>query len=127
VADAIGEKNVAIRLSPFGIYNDMNDDSRWETWSYLCEKIRLNFPKISYVHFVEAKNEELVANEVSQKGWGDTTKVDISGFMEILGDIPVISAGLWNAESVWGVVENGRADGCVLARYFVSNPDLVER
>jgi 2,4-dienoyl-CoA reductase-like NADH-dependent reductase (Old Yellow Enzyme family) len=127
VADEIGEQNVAIRLSPFGIYNDMNDDSRWETWSHLCQKIRSDFPKISYVHFVEAKNDELIGNEVFQKGWGDVRKVDISGFKEILGDIPVISAGLWNAESVWGAVESGRVDGCVFARWFVSNPDLVER
>jgi hypothetical protein len=28
---------------------------------------------------------------------------------------------------VWGAVESGRVDGCVFARWFVSNPDLVER
>jgi 2,4-dienoyl-CoA reductase-like NADH-dependent reductase (Old Yellow Enzyme family) len=127
VAKEIGENNVALRLSPFGIYNDMNDDSRWETWGHLCKEIRSNFPKISYVHFVEARNDELVGHEVFEKGWGVGRKVNISGFKEILGNIPVISAGLWNAESVWGAVESGRVDGCVFARWFVSNPDLVER
>jgi 2,4-dienoyl-CoA reductase-like NADH-dependent reductase (Old Yellow Enzyme family) len=46
---------------------------------------------------------------------------------EVLKDVPVISAGVWDKDTVWGVVESGRVDGCVFARWFVSNPDLVER
>ncbi|EHK96632.1 putative 12-oxophytodienoate reductase 1 [Glarea lozoyensis 74030] len=100
--------------------------NRWVTWSHLCREIRSDFSKISYVHFVEARNDELVGHEVFEKGWGGR-KVDISGFKDILGDIPVISAGLWNAESVWGAVESGRVDGCVFARWFIKKWLAIER
>jgi 2,4-dienoyl-CoA reductase-like NADH-dependent reductase (Old Yellow Enzyme family) len=44
-----------------------------------------------------------------------------------LGSIPVLSAGVWDGESVWGAVETGKVDAYVFARWFVSNPDLVEK
>jgi 2,4-dienoyl-CoA reductase-like NADH-dependent reductase (Old Yellow Enzyme family) len=51
----------------------------------------------------------------------------LKGFKEILEGIPVLSAGGWDAETCWGAVGDGKVDACVFARWFVSNPDLVER
>jgi 2,4-dienoyl-CoA reductase-like NADH-dependent reductase (Old Yellow Enzyme family) len=125
IGGAIGEEKVAVRLTPWGVYNDMFDENRWETWSFLCLELGKRFPRLSYVHFVEVRQEELPLFEQS---WGIDRPTDLKWAKEALGSlIPVISAGIWDEESIWGAVETGRVDGCVFARWFVSNPDLVER
>ncbi|KAH8645914.1 hypothetical protein BGZ60DRAFT_554969 [Tricladium varicosporioides] len=129
VADVVGEGNVSLRLSPFGIYNDIFDEDRWETWGGLCQEVSEIFgSKMSYVSFVEARKDE----KNGEKGWGIGWKGeadDIQGFRDILrvGGIPVISAGVWDEETAFGAIEGNKSDGVVFARWFVSNPDLVER
>lgn len=55
VGKAVGLENVSLRLSPWGVYNDMSDEARWETWSFLCKEIKSRFWGISYVSFVEPR------------------------------------------------------------------------
>ena len=52
---------------------------------------------------------------------------DLSSFRAIFGDTPFFSAGGWDAQNSWGVLESGRYDALIYGRYFISNPDLVER
>ena len=44
-----------------------------------------------------------------------------------MGSTPLISAGGWDDTNVWGVLESGKYDAFAIGRYFISNPDLVER
>ena len=44
-----------------------------------------------------------------------------------MGNTPFFSAGGWNDTNCWGVLETGECDALVMGRYFLSNPDLVER
>ena len=53
VAAAIGEQNLAIRLSPFGLFNQARGEQRLETWTYLCEGLKKSLPALSYVSFIE--------------------------------------------------------------------------
>lgn len=53
VAKAIGEENLSIRLSPFGLFNQARGEQRLETWSYLCEGLKKAHPALSYVSFIE--------------------------------------------------------------------------
>lgn len=53
LSKAIGEENVAIRLTPFGLFNQMRSEQRLETWQTLCKKLKESHPKLSYVSFVE--------------------------------------------------------------------------
>ena len=53
VASAIGEENLAIRLSPFGLYNQARGEQRLETWGHLCRELKKNHPTLSYVSFIE--------------------------------------------------------------------------
>lgn len=128
VGDRIGTKNVAIRLSPFGFYNDMRDDSRYETWSHLLQQIKVRCPDISYVHFVEPRHDEVNENQDFASSWDQGRPVDLVFAHKTLHPIPIISRGGWNAESCWSVVESERTvDACAFARWFISNPDLMER
>lgn len=129
LANAIGQENLAIRLTPFGLFNQARGEKRVETWSHLCRELKSRLPKLSYVSFVEPRYEQIFSEEEKQKflgSWGLPT-VDLSLFRSIFGHTPFFSAGGFNDVNSWGVVESGKYDGLLYGRYFISNPDLVER
>lgn len=54
-------------------------------------------------------------------------EVDLKPFRQIFGDTPMVSAGGWNDNNVWGILEDGTYDALAIGRLFLSTPDLVER
>ncbi|KAF2495866.1 oxidoreductase [Lophium mytilinum] len=129
LAETVGEENVAIRLSPFGLFNQARGTERVETWGHLCRELKRCVPGMSYVSFIEPRYEQIFS--VSEKdsflsSWG-LEKTDLSYFREIMGSTPFFSAGGWNDKNSWGVLESGACDALLYGRYFLSNPDLVER
>ncbi|KAF5599693.1 OYE2-NADPH dehydrogenase (old yellow enzyme) isoform 1 [Fusarium pseudoanthophilum] len=129
LAKAIGQENLAIRLTPFGLFNQARSEKRVETWSHLCRELKSRLPKLSYVSFVEPRYEQIFSEAEKQKflgSWG-LPAVDLSLFRSIFGDTPFFSAGGFNDVNSWGIVESGKYDGLLYGRYFISNPDLVER
>lgn len=123
VGKAIGIENLALRMTPWGVYNDIADEDRFETWGTLCRSLG-KLDGLSYVHFVEAREDERPQWEQS---WGVGRELGFAWAREALGNIPMLSAGVWDADTPWGAVERGHVDACVFARWFVSNPDLMER
>lgn len=53
IAQSIGEHNLSIRLSPFGLFNQGRGEQRLETWSHLCRSLKQSHPGLSYVSFIE--------------------------------------------------------------------------
>lgn len=53
--------------------------------------------------------------------------ITLDPFREIMGTTPFITAGGFNDTNIWGVIDSGKYDAVAIGRYFVSNPDLVER
>lgn len=53
LAETIGQQNLSIRLSPFGLFNQARGEQRLETWTYLCEELKRAHPALSYVSFIE--------------------------------------------------------------------------
>ena len=51
--DAVGGERLAMRLTPFGLFNQMKGENRVEIWSHLCRKMKDLIPDLSYVHFIE--------------------------------------------------------------------------
>jgi 2,4-dienoyl-CoA reductase-like NADH-dependent reductase (Old Yellow Enzyme family) len=66
LAEAIGENKLAIRLSPFGMYNQARGTQRLETWGYLCKELKKRH-KLSYVHFIEPRYEQVHSLEEKNK------------------------------------------------------------
>lgn len=60
------------------------------------------------------------------KSWG-LASVDLSPFREIFGSTPFFSAGGFNDTNSWGQIESGKYDALIYGRYFISNPDFVDR
>ncbi|PTB44940.1 uncharacterized protein TrAFT101_000415 [Trichoderma asperellum] len=129
LAKTVGEDNLAIRLSPFGLFNQTRGEQRVETWGHLCRELKNRHPRLSYVSFIEPRYEQIFSEAEKVKflkSWG-LPHVDLSLFRKIWGDTPFFSAGGFDDTNSWGVVESGKYDALVYGRYFTSNPDLVER
>ncbi|PGH03209.1 hypothetical protein GX51_04244 [Blastomyces parvus] len=129
IAHTIGEENLSIRLTPFGLYNQARGEQRVETWTHLCKSLKKAHPSLSYVSFIEPRYEQIFSHEEKNeflKSWG-LAGVDLTMFREIFGSTPFFSAGGWNDTNCDGVIESGKYDALVFGRFFVSNPDLVER
>ncbi|KAL2672796.1 hypothetical protein Neosp_013512 [[Neocosmospora] mangrovei] len=129
LAKTVGQENLAIRLTPFGLFNQARSEQRVETWGHLCRELKARLPNLSYVSFVEPRYEQIFSEAEKQEflnSWGLPT-VDLSLFRSIFGDTPFFSAGGFDDGNSWGVLENGKYDGLLYGRYFISNPDLVER
>ena len=57
LAKVVGEENLSIRLSPFGLFNQNRSQQRIETWYFLCQRLKEAHPKLSYVSFIEPVSE----------------------------------------------------------------------
>ncbi|ODM14598.1 hypothetical protein SI65_09943 [Aspergillus cristatus] len=129
LAQSIGEENLSIRLSPFGLFNQTRGEQRLETWSHLCRVLKQTLPDLSYVSFIEPRYEQIFSTEEKDTflaSWG-LTDVNLDGFRQIFGSTPFFTAGGYNDQNAWGVLESGRYDAILFGRPFTSNPDLVNR
>lgn len=129
LAAKVGQDRLAIRLSPFGLFNQSRGEQRVETWGHLSRELKARLPNLAYVSFVEPRYEQIFSQEEKQRfldSWnlGD---VDLSFFRDIFAGTPFFSAGGFNDTNYQGVLESGRYDALLFGRYFISNPDLVRR
>lgn len=130
LANTVGEENLSIRLTPFGLFNQTRSSQRVETWTHLCQELKRLHPRLSYVSFIEPRYEQIFSPEEKQSvldSW-NMAEANLSSFRDIFGsDIPFLSAGGFDDKNSWGLVESGKYDALVFGRWFISNPDLVER
>lgn len=59
LAGAVGAENLAIRLTPFGLFNQARGEQRVETWSYVCRRLKETHARLSYVSFIEPVSPSL--------------------------------------------------------------------
>lgn len=105
MADTIGAGRVGFRISPGNPYNGMIDDDPLATFIPLLDAAdRLG---LAYVHLVD------VADSL---GW---VREHWSGNL-------IANNGL-KPETAAALLDGGRAQAVSFGRYFISNPDLVER
>ncbi|KAG2199267.1 hypothetical protein INT46_008809 [Mucor plumbeus] len=120
VVKAVGAERTAIRFSPGGAFQDMQDDTVEETWSYLTSELQKKHSDLAYLHFIE-----------SRANFFDTAQVNTVDTLEPYRKIwkgPLITAGGFStslefaeeiAEKTGDLISYGRA--------FIANPDLPER
>ena len=129
---AIGSHSIGIRLSPFGLFNQMRSTQKIETWSALCRGMmeRPDIGPLSYVHFIEPRFEQLRGLE-DKEGFfaslGPSSEIALAQFRKIHCDTPIISAGGWNPNNCWDAVQDGTVDGLAFGRLFLANPGSVDR
>jgi N-ethylmaleimide reductase len=112
---AIGKDKVGIRLSPFGVFNDMPLYPEMEAdYAYLARA--LNATGLFYIHLVDHSAMGVPAVPQSIK---DTFRKEFKGV--------VILSGGYDAARAEGDLEAGKADLIAVGRPLLANPDLVER
>jgi N-ethylmaleimide reductase len=115
VADAIGNVKTGIRLSPYGVANDMAHYPEIDaTYDYLSKQ--LNSIGIAYVHLVDhsAMGAPVVPFEIKQlirKNFKNS----------------IVLCGGYNKEKAETDLESGLAELIAFGRPFINNPDLTER
>ncbi len=115
ISNAIGKDKTAIRLSPYGVFNDMPHYPEIEqTYTYLAEQ--LNKIGIVYIHLVDHSAQgapvvPLTIKQIIHEKFKNT----------------IIHSGGYTAARAEADVEARAADLIAFGKPFISNPDLVER
>lgn len=118
--DIWGKGRVGVRLSPYGTFNDVSDSDPVALFTYVLTE--LNNRGIAYVHMIEPR--------ATGAGGGDAINHDApstsSLFRGVFGGT-FISAGGYSPETATAAVASGQADAVAFGRFYISNPDLVDR
>ena len=112
---AIGKDKVGIRLSPFGVFNDMPLYPEMEAdYTYLAEK--LNAAGLLYIHLVD--HSSMGAPKVP-----DSMKAT---FRSVFKGALILSGG-YDAARAESDLAAGKCDLVAVGKPFLANPDLVAR
>ncbi|ORX55156.1 FMN-linked oxidoreductase [Hesseltinella vesiculosa] len=115
VVNKIGAEKTAIRLSPYGEFQDMDDEDRVGTFSHVVKQLQDNHPNLAYIHLVEARLDQ-------DRSW------TLAPFRAAWKG-PIIAAGNYTEDYKTAYAETEKHDNTLIAigRAFLANPDLVER
>jgi N-ethylmaleimide reductase len=115
VTAAIGKDRVGIRLSPYGVFNDMPlYDAMEADYTYLAEQI--NARGLMYVHLVDH----------SPQGAPKVPDSIKATFRKAFKRTLILSGG-YDAASAERDLAAGKCDLIAVGRPILANPDLVER
>lgn len=114
-AEAIGAERVGIRLSPYGVFNDMPHYDEMEAdYAYLAE--RLSELGLLYLHIVD--HAAMGAPEVPER---------IKATMRRLFKGALILSGGYDPQRAQQDIDAGKGDLVAVGRAFIANPDLPLR
>ena len=111
-------ERVALRLSPSGTFNDIEDTNREDLYTQVIS--RLNEYELAYLHLVEPRMFE--EYDISSYDLPLSTKTFRPHFKRTL-----ISSGGHLAESANVLLNHAQADLIAFGRLAISNPDLPRR
>lgn len=115
VIAAIGKDKVGIRLSPYGVFNDMPLYPQMEAdYTYLAGK--LNALGLTYVHLVDhsAQGAPVVPDSIK------------ATFRKVFKQTLILSGG-YDVKRAEADLAAGKADLIAFGKPILANPDLVER
>ncbi len=112
---AVGKERVGIRLSPFGVFNDMPlYDAMQGDYVYLAEQLQR--VGLAYIHLVDHSAMGAPTVPPSMK----------ETFRRVFTNTLILSGG-YDAERAEADLAGGKGDLIALGRPFLANPDLVTR
>jgi len=115
VAETIGSRKTAIRISPYGVASDMPHYPEIEaTYNYLSDQ--MHKLGIAYIHI--ADHSAMGAPEVPLK---------IKNLIRSNFKNTIILSGGYDKERAEKDIQSGLGDLVAFGRPFINNPDLVER
>nr|WP_321399095.1 alkene reductase [uncultured Desulfobacter sp.] len=115
VMEVWSPKQIGVRISPNGVFNDMGSDDYKETFLYVAKE--LNKLELGYLHVMDG-----LAFGFHEKG----DPMTLSDFRKIYKGIIMGNCG-YTKESAQDRIVNGDADLAAFGRPYITNPDLPER
>lgn len=120
VVKSAGAEKVGIRLSPYGVFNDMSGTYEGIAEQYAELAAEIGKLKLAYIHLVDhsamgAPKPDAVAVQ------------RICTEFRTAGGGAVILSGGYDKKRAEADLESGAADLIAFGRPFIANPDLVER
>jgi N-ethylmaleimide reductase len=120
VVGAIGAGRVGIRLSPYGVFNDMSGTYDGIAAQYTDLAAALGRLNLVYLHLVDHSAMGAPKPETA------TVSAMCRGFRAAGGQAIILSGG-YDLDRAEADLQSGAADLIAYGRPFISNPDLVER
>ncbi|TMW60028.1 hypothetical protein Poli38472_000070 [Pythium oligandrum] len=117
ILTSVDANKVGVRLSPYNITCHQRDSDPATTYKYVFDK--LNNYDLAYVSLVEPRAPHYPNELAPQEG--------VSAFFRKIYSGVLITASSYDRTNALATVEAGHADIVAIGRYFISNPDLVER
>jgi N-ethylmaleimide reductase len=115
VIAAIGKDRVGIRLSPFGVFNDMPLYPEMEAdYTYLARK--LNAAGLVYIHLVD-----------HSAAGAPTVPASVKAMFRTTFNRSLILSGGYDAARAESDLAAGRGDLIAVGKPFLANPDLIAR
>ncbi|MEO8667828.1 MAG: alkene reductase [Bauldia sp.] len=119
VSAAIGPDRVGVRISPFGVLNDMHDPELAEIYRHVLTAIDAR--DVAYLHVIRP-----VVSGNQDSAAGRRLRDPVLDVRQHFRGRVIVAGGLDVAEAD-AFVAAGLADAAAFGRWFVSNPDLPER
>ena len=120
VTTAIGAGRVGIRLSPYGVFNDMSGDYAGIAGQYTALATALGQLQLTYLHLVDHSSMG------APKPNAATVQAICQAFRDAGGKSIILSGG-YDKERAEADLNSGAADLVAFGRPFIANPDLVAR
>lgn len=120
VISAIGASRTGIRLSPYGLFNDMSGTYEGIAEQYTQLAAVLGGLGLAYLHMVD--HSAMGAPKPDQA----VVSAMCKAFRDNGGGSVILSGG-YDRERAEGDLQSGAADLVAFGRPFIANPDLVER
>jgi len=120
VTAAIGPERVGIRLSPYGVFNDMSGAYDGIEAQYGSLASALGTLRLAYVHLVD--HSAMGAPQPAAE-----TVILICRNFRHAGGLNVILSGGYDRDRAEADLTGGAADLIAFGRPFIANPDLVAR
>ncbi|KAJ3970908.1 NADH:flavin oxidoreductase/NADH oxidase [Lentinula raphanica] len=122
VSQTVGQDRVAVRLSPWSLFQNMRMTDPVPTFRYLVTKIKEDLPELAYFHVVEPR-----INGSKTEASDNIVQTDSNDFLRsIWRPKPFISAGNYTRETGMRTADE-KGDLIAFGRFFISNPDLPDR
>ncbi|GKT52417.1 flavin oxidoreductase hxnT [Colletotrichum spaethianum] len=135
VIAAVGAPRVSIRMSPWGTVWVPLDSDPIANYRYVLSEVDKR--GIAYVCLTQPRADLLLEEKTKWENMYTAIKegkvaatikdLHLRHFQEVLKTTSILANGNYDSENCFEEVENGEVDAITFGRWFISNPDLVEK
>ncbi|QRW02781.1 NADH:flavin oxidoreductase/NADH oxidase [Ceratobasidium sp. AG-Ba] len=125
VSQAVGDKRIGVRFSPWSKGQGMGMVDPIPTYSHIISGLAKGHPELAYIHMIEPGIESSATVPVDIQADGKMPSNDFA--YELWSPRPYLTAGGYTAESAKEAAEKRDNVAVVMGRPFIANPDLPYR